>query len=237
MAYLKHKAINDLHEFLHQISDVSGDDLLFRGQSCDRDLIPKLGRSNLSLKIPIADAEIKMLESFKKRSIPFLKQPPANNWDWLAVAQHHGLPTRLLDWTTNPLAALWFAVQDPCASGEEGVVWGFLAEEADMVTSKDSDPFKIQWTKVFQPNHLADRIRAQQGWFTAHLLMDHGFSIFNQNPKYKERLLKFSIAPKHFSNIRHDLDRCGINHATIYADLDGVCSHIGWVNSPLSDEY
>ncbi len=52
----------------------------------------------------------KMLESFKRKAVPFLNDKPKNDFEWLFIMQHHGVPTRLIDWTTNAMVALYFAI-------------------------------------------------------------------------------------------------------------------------------
>ena len=49
---------------------------------------------------------------FKQNALSFLDRPPSNEWEWLLLMQHHSLPTRLLNWTENPLVALYFVVKE-----------------------------------------------------------------------------------------------------------------------------
>lgn len=87
-------------EDLHKI--IQGHDqetTVYRGVKDDSyELIPKVGGKNFICKHKsVKDAEKYMLSLFKQRAIPFLTLSPRNDWEWLALAQHYGLPTRLLD--------------------------------------------------------------------------------------------------------------------------------------------
>ena len=148
------------------------------------------------------------------------------------------MATRLLDWTLNPLVALWFAVEKPPEKGQNGVVWVFKPAEADNVVDESDDPFAGKRTRVFTPSHVSARIRAQSGCFTVHKYLDasRGFSPLDRIKIYRKRLTKLIIPADSFCDLRFGLDRCGFNQFSIYPDIDGLCRHIEWQNSIMADE-
>ncbi|MBL7739585.1 MAG: FRG domain-containing protein [Chitinophagaceae bacterium] len=215
------------------------DDILFRGQRSDWPLLPKLARIKARGE-NILESETEMIYDFKRLSKPHLTVIPVNDWEWLAVAQHHGMATRLLDWSTNPLAALWFAVSQPAMS-EYGVVWIFFLDKGSYLKSDEltrANPFTENKTKVFQPELSAPRIHVQSGWFTTQEVdgRTNKFIAFDEIGKYRNKLLKLKIPKGSFASLRYQLDRLALNKSTLFPDVDGTAAYIEWKHSMIEDE-
>lgn len=203
--------------------------ILYRGQPIDKALLPKIARYNLP---DVETIEREMLEDFQRRSLHLIDYRPANLWDWLALAQHHGMSTRLLDWSENPLIALWFSMSVlPETTPEYAVVWGFNVPKKDIINATEkTDPFEGGATKVFKPNHIIKRITAQFAWFTIHKQNhEKKFVPFELNKEYSKRLFKIKVDSTCFPECKQRLHNFGINSSTMYPDIDGLAKHVEWV--------
>ncbi|NHH78055.1 FRG domain-containing protein [Burkholderia gladioli] len=236
----------DLSEFLKHVDQwVAGTTgmgfniVLFRGQEdIDWPLMPGIGREQYRKRIR-PDTEARMLKEFKQRAVPHLELPVAlADADWLAIEQHHGMPTRLLDWTGSALAALWFAIKQPARIGKDkkpcaAAVWLLTATESDTVGFDDAarrNPLDQAETKLLKPRHVSKRISAQDGWFSVHHAITEGlttrFVALDHDDSFKKQLSFIRIPPDAFGPMRAQLQVAGINRGVLFPDLDGVAGRI-----------
>jgi FRG domain len=206
---------------------------LFRGQPIDKPLLPKLVRDRSH-----ADAvshESEMIETFKIRARPYLAGEKMSKMEWLSLAQHSGLATRLLDWSDNPLAGLWFAVRELPKEQEHGVLWMFSVSDEDRA-DVNSNPYRGPRTQIFRPAHITPSIIAQGGYFTVHkyVAAEKRFVALEQNVKYKSRLQKLIVPTTCFASLRTELDVCGVNRAQLFPGLEGLASHINWTRLEIA---
>lgn len=188
---------------------------IFRGQSRDWPLRPSVGRhKNYDL-----DIERLMLDEFKRHAVSYFDTSVmADDWNHLALAQHHGLPTRLLDWTYSPLVAAFFAIQ--CgAGGHDGVVCAIQADRFAFVdTVKKPDPFRHNEVRLLRTPTHTPRLKSQKGLFSVH-------------PRPQEELRgpeKFEIAARHKPDFQKFLYTMGIDAGFLMADLDGLSRTLAW---------
>jgi hypothetical protein len=233
--------IDGLQTFLKIVSKYKQRTTIYRGVTHEKyDLRPKVGRVKpLKKDEALIKLEERLLRRFCERSIPFLEYKPEYAYEWMSYAPHHGLPTRLLDWSRNPLVALFFAVRrkinekeiDSKTSGNSAIY--VYHNDKKTIISKENEwakinkmyengPFKVKDTRKFVPEHINRRIIAQAGVFTVHP------NPKDQMPFTAKELDKYIIPNNHRQKIKKQLFGLGVNEASLFPDLDRIATQIEW---------
>lgn len=229
---MEKKKISSFQDFIDHIEliELLGYEInLYRGQSSNYPLLPSIAR-----EFPCVDTtkkEVEMLEDLKRRSSMLINKSFKNDWEWLVFAQHYGLKTRLLDWTSNPLNALWFACQSTDGMKEDSYLYVLSAERNMLVNlNKNDSPFKNGATRILRPTLNNERIVAQSGWFTAHKFSNstNRFVPLESNSQIKNLITEIKIPAKIKEEIIKKLSVFGVNNSTIFPDVTGLCFHLNW---------
>ena len=202
--------------------------MLFRGQPVQANLLPSIARQNP--KYDSTQLERTMLSQFRLMGASLLLNVDKSQLELLIVAQHFGLKTRLLDWTSNPLVALYFACGDE--KDEDSFVYSLSAETMTQDVF-EKDPFSLPRTRIFQPPMNNPRIIAQQGWFTIHRYSDtsEGFVPLERNKDTKAYLDEVRVVGSVKKDLLKALAGHGISSHTLFPDLSGLTQYLNKVHA------
>ena len=198
-----------------------------------------------------AGLEEHIFRNFVRYSRPHVDSPPANEWELLVQAQHHGLPTRLLDWTYSPLVAAHFATLAHRPGGD-AAVWRLDWQQVhrrfgfpplalvieDLATLFPGDRPFTPWSLfqgdsvpgvfacMIEPPSLGARIAVQSATFTISSDKRQGFDGFLEEHGLGSALTRLVIPEAEVPRIRDQLDLVGMDERRLFPGLDGVAAQL-----------
>lgn len=250
------KQLQTWQEFKTLIADNSQLDWIYRGQADSNwNIRTSLDRSGIMTNYD--EGEQRMLFEFKRVSRHYLNESeiPTTLIDWLALLQHHGTPTRLVDFTKSPYIAAFFAFEDSINHGENVSVWiankiYFYQKAINYLEKQGFNNFDTKhysfrdntFKKIFDESqkgeldcivpiesHLMnERYYLQQSVFLA---TSNPYKEFSEQLNFLEEILDYSLInvqiPRSERKIAlRDLEKMNITHASLFPGLDGFAKSL-----------
>jgi len=226
----------------------------FRGLS---DVDYRLETTLIRLGGNYANLEPHLLRNFKKYARRSVVEQDSI-WHWLSVAQHYGLPTRLLDWTYSPYVALHFATANIALFDQDGVIWAVnylkthqllpqqlrkkleheganvftveMLSEAVSSLQQLTQLDRDDFALFFEPPSIDDRITNQFGFFS--VMPDSGRSLDQWLARHLHLWRRIIIPSSLKWEIRDKLDQANITERVLFPGLDGLSSWLKRQYSP-----
>jgi hypothetical protein len=216
----------------------------FRGLNLNHD---KIENSLMQLGANFSNMEKHLIRNFRKYAHKDVVEFDSI-WNWLSLAKHHGLPTRLVDWTFSPYVAMHFLTSSMHKFSEDGCIWAvdytkvherlpgklrsLLSEEGsdvftiDMLNQaiKDLEEFDSLSQEIFllffEPPSIDQRIINQYALFS--LLSSPEAYVDDWLAEYPDAFKKFVIPASLKWEIRDKLDQANITERVLFPGLDGL---------------
>jgi FRG domain-containing protein len=244
------RTVSSLEGFLRQVKTLEKvweESLWFRGQGDAEDgLVPGYYRHRA-----LKGEEGELRYRFQQSGRQLTSREPKDKWEWYFLMQHHGAPTRLLDWSSGALLALHFALRSyrPKEPNPDAAVWAldpvWLHGRINRRAKLLPDPYDpenaaarrllnrylsqrlyapARWPSLpipIWPPDISPRFSAQGSRFTLHGSDPHGFESVVRRSR-NPHLAKIRLRRATLGEILEDLDRCGVRESVLFPDLDGL---------------
>ncbi|RYY26158.1 MAG: FRG domain-containing protein [Sphingomonadales bacterium] len=186
-----------------------------------------------------------MLLEFKRFAAPHLQamsRPPSDEFEWIFLMQHYGVRTRLLDWTTDPLIALYFATLGDGPGGKDAANAAIYAMDPASVNKKTVGIDGVislnthSWDHYLEPNtteadfpicvapaHIDPRVIAQSSVFTLHGALLRRLDDYDP---LKPHIAELEIDAKAIPAIREELELLGYDRARVFPELSSIAERV-----------
>jgi len=198
-------------------------------------LVPSIFRKDVN---PTGMSELQYMKKFKQDAMLLTDPKPTKPYEWLFVMRHYGIPTRLLDWTENPLVAAFFVVDEKLKTPADGTIWALLPQKLNEKISTDSlpsfdedvsimenyqpktdegEPKNTGQTVAFIAPRNSQRMQAQLSVCT--ISGDVGD---DKEKITKDHIWKYKIPQDIKKNIKDELAAIGINIFQVFPELERI---------------